>query len=266
MGLTSFAVAYLQIETSFVEFSIMCWSVFGLGGIMCGASWRLERQERIAWLRKQEVEEEQQKSRALLENVFPSQVAQRLLNDETPIADRYDSIVILFADVVGFTPMARQMSPSDLVDRLDRVFSDFDQHLARHQYTKVKTIGDAYMAAGGLPWEPNDNRTQSGVELALELERCAREEHGLQLRLGMHQGPCVAGVIGHERFIYDFWGDTVNIASRLEASGEVGKVHVSQVIRDALPNGEVCVPAGRTILKGVGDVQTYWISSSPDAV
>ncbi|NCG19236.1 MAG: hypothetical protein GWP91_09510 [Rhodobacterales bacterium] len=243
-GLAAFLIAYTQVDASLLRVSIMSWCVFALGGILVGGSRRRERQARMLWLATQQLEAEKASSLKLLQNVFPAPIADRLLSDQTPIADRYDSLVVLFADVVGFTPMARVLSAEELVRRLDSLFTDFDMLVRQHQFTKVKTIGDAYMAVGGLPWEPNDDRPLAGARLAWDLIKCVRESHGLQLRIGMHVGPAVAGVIGRERFLYDFWGETVNIASRLESTAEPGRIQLSDTLSERLGPNAVVVERG----------------------
>jgi adenylate cyclase len=251
------------VDDSLLRISIMSWCVFALAGIVVGGNWRLERQARMLWLATQQLEAEQASSLKLLQNVFPAPIADRLLRDQTPIADRYDSLIVLFADVVGFTPMARAMSAADLVRQLDRLFSDFDAVVRQHQFTKVKTIGDAYMAVGGLPWEPSDERPLVGARLAWDLMECGRELHGLQLRIGVHFGPAVAGVIGQERFIYDFWGDTVNVASRLESTGEPGRIQLSDTLSERLGPNAVFVERGIQNLKGFGPMRTFWLAERP---
>ena len=264
-GLVAFIISYSQVDPSFFRISVMIWAVFALGGILVGGSWRLERQERLHWLAKKRIEAEQASSLSLLHNVFPAPIAHRLLHSDGPIADRYDSLVVLFADVVGFTPMARSMSAADLVKHLDRLFTDFDAVVRMHHFTKVKTIGDAYMAVGGLPWEPTDDRALAGARLAWDLMECGRERHGLQLRIGLHAGPGVAGVIGRERFIYDFWGDTVNVASRLESTGEPGRIQLSDTLCASIKNDVRVVERGVQDLKGVGSMRTFWLDARPGA-
>lgn len=241
----------------------MTWAVFALGGIIISSSWRLEKQERLAWNANQKLEVEKASSLSLLQNVFPAPIADRLLNSNEPIADRYDSLIVVFADLVGFTSMSRTMSAPKLVEHLDRLFTDFDAIVREHHYTKVKTIGDAYMAVGGLDWDPKDNRTIAGAKMAWDLMTCAKDNHDVQLRIGIHIGPAVAGVIGRERFIYDFWGDTVNLASRLESFGLPGRIHISEAVVKNFNDVVKVEIRGIQELKGVGSTVTYWLSERP---
>ena len=265
-GVLSFLIAYSQVDASLLRVSIMSWCVFAIGGVVVLVSWRLERQERDLWLAKQHLEVEQASSLKLLQNVFPPPVADRLLHDSTPIADRYDDLVVLFADVVGFTAMAKSMPATALVQRLNQLFTDFDAVVRAHHFTKVKTIGDAYMAVGGLPWEPTDNRALAGAQVAWDFLECARTRHGVQLRIGLHVGPGVAGVIGKERFIYDFWGDTVNVASRLESTAKAGHAHLSDELAKRIQEDVPLVDRGPQQLKGVGTVHTFWLGARPEAL
>jgi class 3 adenylate cyclase len=262
-GLFAFLIAYSQVDTSLLRISLMSWTVFALAGVLVGGSWRLERQERLLWLARRRLEVEQESSLSLLQNVFPAPIVDRLLNSEAPIADRYDSLVVLFADVVGFTPMARSMPAARLVERLDGLFKDFDAVVRRHQFTKVKTIGDAYMVVGGLPWEPEEDRASTGARLAWDLMECAHGQHDLKLRIGLHMGPGVAGVIGRERFIYDFWGDTVNVASRLESTGDPGRIQLSADVAQQLGRDDCVQERGVQELKGVGSMKTFWLVAPP---
>jgi adenylate cyclase len=205
---------------------------------------------------------EKERSEALLRNILPNPVVLRLNAGETLIADRFENVSILFADLVEFTPAAALMTPSQLVDRLNRVFSQFDVLALRLGVEKIKTIGDAYMAATGLP-EPHPHHTELiaqfglGMLTALQHINGTQEDSPLQIRIGIHTGPVVAGVIGHHKFIYDVWGDTVNVASRLEANSLPGRIQVSEAARHLLAGRYDFEPRGRINLKGRGYTEAF---------
>lgn len=178
------------------------------------------------------LELEQAKSERLLLNVLPESVAARLKEHEGLIADACPAVTVLFADIVGFTPLAERLSAPDVVALLDRVFARWDQLAADHGVEKIKTIGDAYMVAGGIP-EPRPDHAEAVADMALamgpEFTRLANETgHALQMRIGIDTGPVVAGVIGRAKFIYDLWGDAVNTASRMESYAPPGSIQVTE--------------------------------------
>jgi len=210
------------------------------------------------------IEAEKERADALLHAILPGQVVARLNGGETVIADRFDSVTILFADLVGFTPVAAQTSPVELVQRLDCIFGEFDRLASRHGVEKIKTIGDAYMAAAGVP-EPSDDHAERTVALGQAMlaavTRADPEDRPFEIRIGIHTGPVVAGLLGQYRFVYDVWGETVNIASRLEAHGLPGRIQLSQATLDALSLGgsqlPPVTPRGQVALKGIGGIEAY---------
>jgi class 3 adenylate cyclase len=174
---------------------------------------------------------EREKSETLLLNVLPASIARRLKDGEHPLADRFDEATVLFADLVGFTRMSEQLSPEAVVDLLDDLFSQFDVMAERRGLEKIKTVGDAYMVVGGVP-EAAANAAEDVADMALEMvalvaDRPSPSGESLRLRIGIDTGPVVAGVIGQRKFTYDLWGDTVNIASRMESQGVAGKIQVT---------------------------------------
>ena len=178
-----------------------------------------------------ELRAEQERSEALLVNILPRPIAERLKAAAQTIADDFAAASILFADVVGFTPLAQRLPPAEVVGILDRLFTRFDMLVERHGLEKIKTIGDCYMAAAGVP-DPCPDHARRAALLALEMRDViaaskVAAEPGLELRIGINSGPLVAGVIGTKRFLYDLWGDAVNTASRMESHGTPGEIQVT---------------------------------------
>jgi class 3 adenylate cyclase len=199
----------------------------------------------------------------LLLNILPEPIAQRLRDGEPLIADRFDDVTMLFADIVDFTRLSAAMSPDELVGVLNAVFTAFDALVERHGLEKVKTIGDAYMVVGGMADPPGDHTIRVAA-MALELaEAVAAIEAAVQLgiifRVGIHCGPVVAGVIGSKKFIYDVWGDTVNLASRMESMGVPGRIQVTQGVMERVAGRFTCEERGIIDVKGKGLMQTYFL-------
>jgi adenylate cyclase len=198
----------------------------------------------------------------LLLNVLPAEVAQRLQSDPNSIADHFDDASILFADVVDFTPLAGRLEAREVVELLDRLFTSFDELVDRHDVEKIKTIGDCYMVAAGVPTQRRDH-AQALARLALEMRECARDclpedsEHDLRLRIGISSGPVVAGVIGRRRFLYDLWGDTVNMASRMESHGTPDCIQITRSTYELLREDFEIEPLGPVEVKGKGTVETW---------
>lgn len=213
---------------------------------------------------------EKEKSERLLLNILPATVAHRLKqrqdSDRTVgavIAESYEQTTILFADIVGFTPLAARMSPSELVDLLNQIFSTFDQLAAQRGLEKIKTIGDAYMAVGGVPL-PRADHAEAIADMALEMQetvtRFKRDgNEPFQLRIGINTGPVIAGVIGIRKFIYDLWGDAVNVASRMEAQGMSGQIQVTATTYELLKDHYRLEERGLIEIKGKGEMMTYWL-------
>jgi adenylate cyclase len=200
-------------------------------------------------------------SDGLLLNVLPQSIAERLKRDPGVIAERFEEVSVLFADVADFTPFAKHTSPERLVGVLDEIFSAFDVITDRHSLEKIKTIGDAYMVAGGLP-EPRADHAEAVVSLAIDMQSefariCTALGQGLAIRIGIDSGPVVAGVIGRRKFIYDLWGDTVNTASRMESHGIAGRIQVTEATYQRLRHRYRFEDRGETEIKGKGRVRTY---------
>jgi adenylate cyclase len=208
-----------------------------------------------------ELEVERGKSERLLLNVLPGSVAGRLKESDETIADAYDAATVLFADIVGFTPLAQELAPADAVALLDRIFAGWDGLAARYDVEKIKTIGDAYMVAAGLPREREDHAeaiADMALEMGSEAARCAGEaDLPLEVRIGIDSGPVVAGVIGRARFTYDLWGDTVNTASRMESHGSPGAIQVTERAYERLRGRFELRRRGTIEVKGKGPMTTY---------
>jgi class 3 adenylate cyclase len=211
------------------------------------------------------IEQAHRENERLLLAILPPSVAERLRAGETTIADSFEDLAVLFADLVGFTALSSSVSAAEVVRVLNTVFSAFDEIAERHGLEKIKTIGDAYMAVGGLAAESGVADPAVAVgEAALELvaateEIGARLGYDLSLRVGVHAGPSVAGVIGTKKFIYDVWGDAVNRASRMESHGVPGRVQVSEETRERLSSSFELEPRGAVDVKGLGPVTTYFL-------
>jgi guanylate cyclase len=212
---------------------------------------------------KAALDAEHVRSENLLLNVLPAPVAERLKRSTGVIADGFDSVTVLFADIVGFTPMSAALEPSEVVTLLNRVFTAFDQLVDAHGLEKIKTIGDAYMVAAGVP-EPRDNHASAIADLALEMKvelvKVREAIHApLEIRIGIDSGPVVAGVIGKRKFIYDLWGDTVNTASRMESYGTAGEIHVTERASKLLRESHQLRDRGVVEIKGKGPMRTYFL-------
>jgi class 3 adenylate cyclase len=222
-----------------------------------------DRLEDLVRQRTRELTEEKQTSERLLLNVLPGPIAERLKTGENLIVDRFDAVSVLFADIVGFTALSSRTSPEALVTMLNELFSMFDRLAEQHGLEKIKTIGDAYMVVAGIP-HPVADHAAAIADMALDMiafvEAYSRRL-GLELtiRVGIHTGPVVAGVIGTKKFIYDLWGDTVNTASRMESHGVPGRIQVSEATYQLLAGRFALEPRPLIEVKGKGAMQTYLV-------
>lgn len=213
------------------------------------------------------IAEEKKRSDELLLNILPEKVAEELKANGKAKAQFFDQASVLFVDFVGFSQFAADLAPEELVATLHYCFQEFDQIVGRHGLEKIKTIGDAYMAAGGLP-SPDPANPRRVVQAALEIKefldnwKISREKEGktwLQARIGIHTGPLVAGVVGEKKFAYDIWGDTVNVASRMESSGESGKINVSASTYEQIKGAFECRHRGKIPTKNLGEMDMYFV-------
>ncbi len=219
---------------------------------------RLRDQEQ-AYLKR--LAEEQEKSERLLLNILPAPIAQRLKQGEQTIADSFSEVTVLFADLVGFTKLSANLSPAELVELLNMIFSCFDELAEKYGLEKIKTIGDAYMVVGGLP-TPRKDHAEAIAEMALDiLDRVQEisEKQGklLQIRIGINTGAVEAGVIGTKKFAYDLWGDTVNTAHRMESHGIPDVIQVTENTYNCLANKYIFQERGMIEIKGKGSMKTY---------
>ena len=209
--------------------------------------------------------EERDRAETLLLNILPAPIAAEMKSGRHTISQTHAAVSVLFADIVGFTELTGRLSCHELVTLLNRVFSAFDGLSERHGLEKIKTIGDNYMVVGGLP-SPSDRHAEAIADMALEMQTLIGTFHRpdaqpMALRIGMHTGPVVAGVIGRRKFIYDLWGHTVNVASRLETGGLPGRIQMSEAMADLLRGRFGIEPRGDVAIKGVGMMSTYWLGA-----
>ncbi len=221
---------------------------------------------RKAW--QEALRNEQEQSDRLLLNILPQLIAERLKQQQSTIADSFDEVTVLFADLVGFTELASRLSPTQLVELLNQIFSAFDELSQGYGLEKIKTIGDAYMVVGGLP-KPRKDHAEAVAEMALGMQKIihhfnTQNNQALSLRIGINTGPVVAGVIGIKKFTYDLWGDTVNTASRMESQGKANRIQVTEETYKRLKDKFLLEDRGEIPVKGKGKMQTYFLLGKID--
>lgn len=218
---------------------------------------------------KKRITREKKRSEELLLNILPEETANELKAKGHADAKMIDLVTVLFTDFKGFTQLSEKLTPRELVDEINECFSAFDRIMGKYGVEKIKTIGDAYMAAGGLP-SPNDTHALDVVKAAIEIQRTMNEiaerkrNEGklfFEIRIGIHTGPVVAGIVGIKKFQYDIWGDTVNTASRMESSGEVGRVNISEVTYEYVKDIFPCEYRGKVAAKGKGEISMYFVNA-----
>ncbi len=202
-------------------------------------------------------------SERLLLSILPQSIAQRLRRKPETIADSFTGVTVLFADLVGFTPLSTRVSAVELVRLLNQIFSAFDQLAEKFGLEKIKTIGDEYMVASGLP-VPRADHIEAAAEMALAMQQVVQQFKSdlgepFQLRIGIHTGAVVAGVIGKKKFTYDLWGETVNLASRLQTQGMAGQIQVTPQVYESLCRNYWLELRGTILIRGYGDLTTYWL-------
>ena len=205
---------------------------------------------------------EQKRANKLLLNVLPQEIAARLKAESGTIADGYDEISVLFADVVGFTPLSETLTPRQSVEMLDEIFTAFDTLADRYDLEKIRTIGDGYMLIGGAP-RPRKDHAQAVAQMALDMQTYmtnhANGNSGPQIRIGINSGPAVAGIIGTTKFHYDVWGDAVNTAARMESQGKPGKIQIGPGTYALIKDDFLCIPRGTVEVKGKGAMKTWFV-------
>ena len=217
-----------------------------------------QRQDALAALRV-----EQEKAEDLLLNILPRSIAERLKESPATIADQFDEATILFADVVDFTPLSERLAPGEVVGILDHLFTHFDVLADAYGLEKIKTIGDCYMVAAGVP-TPRPDHARAMALMALDMREAMLSSDevghlGLELRIGINSGPVVAGVIGRKRFLYDLWGDAVNTASRMESQGVPGQIQVTRATYELLTDDFAFEHRGTVDVKGKGELETWYL-------
>jgi class 3 adenylate cyclase len=279
--------AYTAIKLNFVYATFVGWTITGLSNIVSifyinpplptlvennfhlflanflgmFANYLMEYYIRKDYCHDRILEEERDKAEQLLINILPASIAERLKREQVTIADTFPEATIMFADIVGFTPISTRLTAIELVNLLNKIFSAFDQLVERHDLEKIKTIGDAYMVVGGLPTPRNDH-AEAIAEMALDMQEAIvhfnqETNETFSIRIGINSGPVVAGVIGLKRFIYDLWGDAVNTASRMESHGLANCIQVSQTTYELLQDKYIFEERGLIQVKGKGEMLTY---------
>ncbi|PZV09098.1 MAG: histidine kinase [Leptolyngbya sp.] len=210
-----------------------------------------------------ELNKEKERSEQLLINILPESIVQRLKENGTSIAEHFDEVTILFADIVNFTPIAARLPPFEVVELLNGIFSEFDDLVEEFGLEKIKTIGDAYMVAAGLP-VPRTDHAEAIAAMALAMQQRvadfrSKTGEAFQIRVGINTGTVVGGVIGTKKFIYDLWGDTVNVASRMESTGLAGGIQVTAATYNRLKDRYAFEVRGTVQIKGKGEMETYWL-------
>lgn len=211
----------------------------------------------------------QARSEALLLNILPKEIAEELKTNGSAEAKYFDNVTVMFTDFKNFTRITEKLSPAELVAEIDSIFKAFDKVISKHNIEKIKTIGDAYMCAGGLP-VANTSHAFDVVNAAIDIrqfmlhhfqQRKAEGKESFEIRIGIHSGPVVAGIVGDKKFAYDIWGDTVNVASRMESSGEPGKINISGTTYELVKENFTCVHRGKIEAKNKGEIDMYFVES-----
>lgn len=242
--------AFAPLVTSGATLATLLWVAYSI-----------ERARREAWANAQSLAEEKALTERLLLSVLPPSIATRMRGGETLIADSHDEATVVFADIANFTPLSASMSAEALVEILDEIFAAFDAVAETHDLEKIKTIGDAYMMAAGLPNERSRDPAsalRAALEMRDRLEGIAKRLGiDVKMRAGVHIGPVVAGVIGRSKFVYDLWGDSVNVASRMESTAPIGEIQVTEAVFERLKDDFEMDPRGEIEVKGKGAMKTW---------
>lgn len=246
-----------ELRHSFVALNRLSVELFGAVTVFVVGAYFTETIERRSYLTRMLLAEERRRTQNLITNMLPQPITERLLERPDVIADTHDAVTVLFADIVDFTPYAATHGAEEVVGRLNAIFSRFDEIVERAGIEKIKTIGDAYMVAAGLP-EFRPDHLRITLDLSMEMMRVAHEME-MDLRVGIQSGKVVAGVIGTKKYLYDLWGDTVNIASRMESHGVPGKIQVTEHVAGLAGDEYAFEERGRIAVKGLGICRTYFL-------
>jgi guanylate cyclase len=254
----------MSVETSFFEFSF---NIINVSLIIYLMLVYLFRQKNRAFAL---LDQERAESERLLLNVLPKEIAPRLKTGNGTIADRYESASILYADIVDFTPLSAHMSAEESVEMLNKIFTQFDSLVDKHGLEKIRTIGDNYMVASGLP-RPREDHAQAVARLALDMTEFietmpSQNGERINIRVGINSGSVVAGVIGQRKFQYDVWGDMVNTASRMESQGVAGKIQVTEKTHSLIKDEFVFEKRGSIEIKGKGEMNTWFLMGQKEMV
>jgi adenylate cyclase len=263
LALSGFMQPYVRLTNNLPQRLVIIFFVLNIGAVSSIAFVLLHYfvgQKELAY---RLLKVEQDRSESLLLNVLPRDIAARLKGGEKTIADHYPSVSILFADMVSFTPLTDKLSPTEMVELLNDIYSRFDSLIEKYDVEKIRTIGDNYMIAAGLP-RPRTDHAQALASLALEMNAYVTSfapigERRLSFRIGINSGPVIAGVIGRKKFAYDIWGDTVNIASRMESQGTPGKIQLTQATYELIKKDFNCAYNGPVDVKGKGPMETWFL-------
>ncbi|MDP5093896.1 MAG: adenylate/guanylate cyclase domain-containing protein [Polaribacter sp.] len=274
---TEYEVSKKQIEVDLFKQQkenerVVSLSILGGLFLMSLIAFGLYRRNRFINKTRKIIDEEKEKSDKLLRNILPDEIAEELKIYNKVEAKRYESVTVLFTDFKEFTKYSKILSPEKLVETVDMYFSEFDRIIEKYNLEKIKTIGDAYMCAGGLPI-PSENHAEDVAKAAIEIKnfvKKVKQMHGVNevrfdIKLGMHSGPVVAGIVGQNKFSYDIWGDTVNVASRIESSSESGKINVSQTTFELLKNLYSFEERGEISIKNGGEIKMYFLNDNNES-
>ena len=254
-GIITTISGYNQVYGMLISYLFLI-NIFGLL-----LSHRLEYYSRRQFLLTKSIFLENERSESLLLNVLPKEIAQRLKGKEDNIVDEFDEATVLFCDICGFTPLSSNMPPKELVQLLNMMFSEFDKISEKYGIEKIKTMGDCYMSVAGIPIKTIDH-AETMAKVAIEMKSFVQSmDYDLNVRIGIHSGPVVAGVIGVKKFIYDLWGDTVNIAARMESHSINGQIQVSKKTYEIIKGKFTFEDRGFIEIKGKGKMQTYFLKS-----
>jgi class 3 adenylate cyclase len=259
----------LESETGIVIFTMHNFFFLGANVIGMFGSYYLERYTRRDFLQKYTIQAQRDQADKLLYNILPERIAEKLKLSSETIAEEFNSATVLFADIVNFTPISARFGPREVVDMLNEVFSHFDELVDKYGVEKIQVAGDAYMVAAGVPTSRPDHATVL-AKLALDmLDYVKREEflggkHPIEIRIGLNSGSLIGGVIGRKKYFYALWGDMVNIASRMQSHGEVGKIQITRDTYELVKDEFECEHIGEIAVKGKGNMEAWHLISKKE--